>query len=156
MSVRPRCELIVAVTEQRVDRSQVQLVAISKQYENLQIGWIEENLVKTNGPLAHDEGIRKCLSVHRAAEAKRQEISDAVNETERLAARQDRLRENIKTGDRDQLTNRWRTDLDEAEQAIRKIEEEQIPALRQEEKTLRSKLKDALMALSVEWSGEAP
>jgi len=94
------------------------------------------------------------LKMHREHEAKGQEIADAVKETGRLADRQDRLRKNLKTGGQDDLTNRWRTELDEAEQAIRKIQEEQIPALRKEEKALRSKLRDALLALSAEWSVE--
>ena len=67
---------------------------------------------------------------------------------------QERLRENIKSGGQDELTNRWRNELEEAEQAIRKIEEERLPGLRQEEESLRSKLKDALKSLSVEWSEE--
>jgi hypothetical protein len=150
--VGPKSELIVKVIEQRIAESQVELIGISKQHENLQVGWLEQNLVKTNGPLALNEGIQECLSIHRDLEAKRQEISDAVNETQRLAERQERLRQNIKAGGQDELTNRWRTDLDEAEQAIRKLEEEREPALRDEEKSLRSKLKDALKSLSAEWS----
>jgi hypothetical protein len=155
ISVGPKSELIVKVVEQRIAESQTELISVSKQHENLQVGWLEQNLVKTNGPLALDEGIQQCLSIHGGLEAKRQEISDAVNETQRFAERQERLRENIKTGGQDELTNRWRTELDEAEQAIRRIEEEQIPTLREEEKSLRSKLKDALKSLSAEWSEEA-
>ena len=95
------------------------------------------------------------MKIHQELESKRQEISDAVNETERLAGRQERLRQNIKSGGQDELTSRWRTELDEAEQAISKIEEEGLPGFRSEEKSLRSKLKEALKSLSAEWSQEA-
>ena len=160
ISVGPRSELIVKVIEQRIDQSKVELVTVKQQVtvtpqqEVLQIDWLEQNLVKTNGPLAMHEGIQQCLDMQKDLEAKGQETSDAINETERLAGRQDRLRQNIQTGGQDELTNRWRTELDEAEQAIKKIEEEQIPALRADEKSLRSKLKDALKSLSAEWSEE--
>ena len=120
----------------------------------MQIGWLEYNLVKTNGPLAQHEGIQECLRVRQKLDAKRQEISDAASETERLEKRQERLRQNIAAGGQDELANRWRTGLDEAEQAIRKIEEEQIPILREEEESLRCQLRDALQSLSAEWSEE--
>jgi hypothetical protein len=152
ISVSPKSELIVKVVEQRIEQSKMELVTISKQHENIQIDWLEQNLVKTNGPLAKDKGVQECLQIQQELEAKRHDVSDAVNETERLAARQDRIRQNIKAGGQDELTNRWRTELDEAEQAIKKIEEEKIPALREEEKSLRSKLKEALKSLSAEWA----
>ena len=153
--VGPKSELIVKVAEQRIDQSRVELVTTTKQHENIQINWLEQNLVKTNGPLALDEGVQECLRIHQELESKRQEISDAVNETERLAGRQERLRQNIKSGGQDELTSRWRTELDEAEQAIRKIEEERLPGLRSEEKSLHSKLKEAIKSLSAQWSQEA-
>jgi hypothetical protein len=86
--------------------------------------------------------------------AKRQEIADAVAEMERLAARQDRLRQNIKSGGQDELTNRWRTELDEAEQAIKQIEEVRLPTLRDQEKSLNATLKSALRSLAAEWTDE--
>lgn len=155
VSVGPKSEFVVKVVEQRIDQSQMELISITKQHENLQVNWLEQNLVKTNGPLALHEGVQGCLKIHQQVEAKRQEISDAVNETERRAGRQERLRQNIKSGGQDELTNRWRTELDEAERAIQEIEEERLPGLRDEERSLRSKLKEALKSLSAEWSPEA-
>jgi hypothetical protein len=155
ISIGGKAELIVKVIEQRIDQSRMELITTTKQHENLQIDWLEQSVVAKNGPLAQDEGIRACLKLHQEHEAKREEISDAVKESERLAQRQDRLRKNLKTGGQDDLANRWRTELDEAEQAIRRIEEEQIPVLRAEERASRSKVRDALKALSAEWSEEA-
>lgn len=155
ISIGPKAEMVVKVVEQRTEQSTMELVTTTKRHEDMRIEWLQQSLVTTNGPLASDQGVRECLEIHQELEAKRQEISDAVKETERLADRQDRLRKNLKTGGQDELTNRWRTELDEAEQAIRKIEEERIPALRDEDKAVRSKLKDALKSLSAEWSEEA-
>lgn len=150
-----KSELVLKVVEQRIEQSAVELVNVSKQRENMEIAWLERNLVKTNGPLASNEGVQHCLAVDRELEATRGEISAAVQETERQAARQERLRQNIKAGGQDELTSRWRSDLDQSEQAIRKIEEETIPALRAQEKSLQSRLRDALKSLSAEWSEEA-
>ena len=153
--VGPKSELIVKVVEQCIEQSRVKLITISKQQERLHIDWLEENVVKTNGPLALNEGVQECLRIHQDVQAKTQEISDAVNEAQRLAERQDRLRQNIKAGGQDELTSRWRTDLGEAEQQIRQIEEERLPALHNEEKSLRSSLKNGLKSLAAEWSEEA-
>jgi hypothetical protein len=155
ISVGPKSELIVKVVEQRIEQSQMELVRVTKQRENIQVDWLEQNLVRTNGPLAANEGVQECLKIHQQLEAKRQDISDAVNEIERLTGRQTRLRENIKSGGQDELTSRWRTELDEAEQAIREIEEQRLPGLRKKERSLQSKVRDALKSLSAEWSEEA-
>jgi hypothetical protein len=150
----PKSELVLKVIEQRIEQSSMELVSVSKQRESLEIAWLERNLVKTNGPLAMNEGVQQCLAIDRELEATRGEISAAVQETERQAARQERLRQNIKAGGQDELTSRWRSDLDQSEQAIRKIEEESIPALRAQEKELQSRLREALKSLSAEWMEE--
>ncbi len=155
VSVAPKSELTLTVVEQRIDQAKMDLVTTGTAAEDWKIKWIEQHLVQTNGPLALDDGIRECLGLHHDLQSKSREISDAVNETERLAARQERLRKNLKTGGQGELTNRWRTELDEAEQSIRRIEEEQIPALRDEETALESRLKNGLKSLSAEWTDEA-
>jgi hypothetical protein len=152
ITLGPRSELVVKVAENWIDRTSIELIDDTRGEEGFRIPWLTQNLVKTNGPLALDEGVRRCLELDQQMKDKQQEITEAVQETERLAARQERLRQNITAGGQDELTGRWRTELDGAEQAIRKIEEETIPALREQEKALRVKLRDALRSLSAEWS----
>ncbi|MDP6443100.1 MAG: DUF4139 domain-containing protein, partial [Pirellulaceae bacterium] len=152
LSLPPKSALVVKVVELSIQESKVQLVRSAKTVEDAQIIWLQENIIKTNGPLALDEGVLDCLRIHTEVEAKRQEIQEAVRETERLAGRQDRLRKNIKSGGKDDLSQRWLTELDEAERAIQKIDEEQIPTLRREEKALTAQLAKALKSLSAEWS----
>ncbi|MDA1015430.1 MAG: hypothetical protein O3A00_13385 [Planctomycetota bacterium] len=151
--IEPKSDFIVSIMEQAIEQSRVELV--NKQHENFRIDWIIQNLVQTNGPLALDAGVRQCLGIHDELETKRQDVADAVEETERLESRQERLRQNINTGGQDELTSRWRSDLDQAEQAICKIEEEELPALRAEEKSLRLTLMNALKSLAVEWAADA-
>lgn len=152
IEVGPQASLVVKIVEQRIDESRVALVTRSKQREKFNIDWLLQNVVQTNGPLASDEGIQACFALHQSMEDKRQEIADAESETDRLARRQQRLRENIKSGGQDDLSARWRTELDEAEQSIRNIEEERLPALRHEERALNAQLLDAMKSLSAEWS----
>ncbi len=152
LQIEPKAEFVIKVVEQRTDLVAMELVTVSKTLLNMQISWLETNLVETDGPLAQDPGVQACVTIHAELAGKRQEINDVKKEVERDAARQERLRENIKTGGQDELTRRWRAELDEAEQAIRTKEEETIPALREEEQAIRHQLKEAMLALSVEWS----
>ena len=150
----PQTELVLRASESRVQQTSVQLADIKPQHEHLKARWLEENLVQTNGPLAEDSGIRKCLDIQQALDRKRQEISDAVSETERLGSRQERLRKNIGTGGHDEQTARWKVELGDAESRINELEETTIPNLRQEERTIKDHLRQALLSLSAEWRAE--
>ena len=150
VALEPHARLTIKIVEQRIAVSQIELVDAGKQ--NLRIDWLVQNIVRTNGPLALDAGIQKCLEIQQQLATKHQDILAAEERVERLAQRQDRLRKNIQSGGQDELSNRWRSELDEAEQAIRELEEEQLPALRHQEQTLREQLAENLRSLSAEWS----
>jgi len=152
--VAPQEELSLNVVESHVQESGVQLVKISPKQETLKAQWLEENLVLSNGPLANDPGIRKCLQIQRSLDAKTDETKDAVLETERLASRQERLRKNLATGGHDDQTSQWKTDLGEAEHKIVELEETLIPQLREEEKGIKDELRKAMMTLAAEWKAE--
>ncbi len=154
MVLAPKSEIVVTVSEARTELSSVELVNVNSNIETIKVGWLEQNLVVSNGPLANEPGIRKCLDLQRSLDQQKQKIADAVNETERLIARQDRLRKNISTGGHDDQTAQWRTDLGKAENDINEREERTIPKLRDEEKAIREELRTALMSLSAEWKGE--
>ena len=140
------------VKEKQLTESKAELISHTKQADIIHIHWLENNLVKTNGPLANDPEIKKCLALQSELDAKREDVADVEKEAARLAQRQDRLRKNIKSGGQDELTNRWRAELDEAEQSIRRIEEETFPALAKDEKAIRACLIEALRSLAAEWS----
>ena len=155
ITVPPKAEMRLRVSEKRLDKSEVQLIDVGSQHENVKIRWLENNLVKTNGPLANDPGVQNCLSIFRERQSLHDKIIDLVKQTEQLAARQDRLRKNIKSGGQDDLTSRWRKELDEAEQQIREIDEETVPELREQEKEIQDRLREALKSLSAEWADDS-
>lgn len=150
-SLGPKEELALTVDESRVHQSRMQLVNVTPKHEHINIDWLEQNLVQTNGPLARDPAIANCLAIQRHLDAKGEEIQTGTKEIERLAERQDRLRKNITTGGHDDQTNRWKTDLGRAEDKIVELEDVTIPRMREEQRAIRAKLRDALVALSAEW-----
>ena len=146
-----KADFVIVVEEQTVTRSRMALFTSNK----VNLDWLKTNLVETNGPLSSHPGIRECLQIQEELEGKKQDIKAAIEKTEQLITRQQRLRENIKAGGQDELTHRWRTELDEAEQELRRIEEEQIPSLRAEEQEIQNRLRAAMKSLSAEWSEKA-
>jgi hypothetical protein len=154
LTLAPREQLSIAVAESRVEDSRVVLVNVTPTAEQFQTSWIEQNVVATNGPLAKHPGVLKCLEIQRSLDAKQAEIRAAVAETERLAARQDRLRKNIAAAGQDEQSARWKTELGQAEDKIVELEEKRLPALREEEKQIKAELHVALRHLTAEWSEE--
>ncbi|QDU98103.1 hypothetical protein [Lignipirellula cremea] len=152
LAVEPLAKLSAAIVETQIRQSSVQLISERLSEETRQMAWIWENLIATNGPLAEHQGVLACLETYRELDAHREQMQVVQADRERLATRQERIRENLKTAGQDELTSRWRNELDEAERAINQIEDEKLPALQAAETALRKKLTDGLRALSVEWS----
>jgi hypothetical protein len=154
LTVAPREQLSLTVAESRVEDSRVVLFNVVSRVEHFNAAWLDENLVATNGPLAKHPGVLKCLEIQRSLDAKQEQVRLAVTDTERLAARQDRLRKNISAGGHDEQTARWKTELGQAEDKIDDLEERLIPKLREEEKQIKAELRVALQHLAAEWSAE--
>jgi len=150
LAVAPNEELSLKVVESRVDKSSIQLVNATQDSTNMP--WLINNLVATNGPLANDPGIRKCLEIQQRLDAKREQVVQAESEKERLESRQARLRDNIKAGGHDDQTSRWKTDLGKAEDKLVQLEDETIPNIKSEEIQIKKELQDGLMALAAEWT----
>lgn len=148
-TLNPRERLRVTVTESRIVRSQMQLIADSD--KDLRVQWLATNLVQTNGPLAQEPGVQKCLEIQSRLNAVQEQAVHAEIDRNRLVDKQERLRKNIGTGGNNEQTNRWRTDLGTAEDAITTIEETLLPDLRKQEQDLMDELREALRSLSAEW-----
>ncbi len=148
----PNSDCCLTIHESSVEDSEISLVTVTSQSERLNVEWLEKNIIRSDGPLADNARIKACVSANEALQQKKSEISNAVVRSERLMEKQNRLRENIKAGGQDELTNRWRHELDEAEQAIQEIEQERVPRLREEESKLYEKLRNSLKELEVEWN----
>ncbi|QGJ71742.1 Hypothetical protein PBC10988_34490 [Planctomycetales bacterium 10988] len=156
VQLEPKATLRIKVYEEETEITSYELFLAANQDESAKINWILTNLLKTNGPLAENKDLHHCFSLYEELNAKREEISDLNQEMERIISREERLRENIKSGGKDALTTRWRKELDDAEKEIQKLVDQQIPQLREEEKKLRQQLSQALKSLSTSWKDETP
>ncbi|MEM7560627.1 MAG: hypothetical protein AAF394_16010, partial [Planctomycetota bacterium] len=148
----PNSSCCLTIHESRVEDNEISLVTVTNQSERLNVEWLEKNIIRSDGPLADNARIKECFAANEALQQKKSEISNAIVRSERIMEKQNRLRENIKAGGQDELTSRWRHELDEAEKAIQEIEQERVPHLREEESNLYEKLRTALMGLEVEWN----
>ena len=145
--------LKLKVSETRILKSQV-ILASPKQAPNFDITWLFDN-IQSNTDLANDPSVQMCIQVKKAMDEKQLLLDDTAKEIERLSKRQERLRENIKTGSADQQTAKWQADLATAENKIVNLEEEVQPGLRAEVKQLRNELFAATKALAFEWQEDS-
>ena len=152
VTIPPRERLNIRISESRVHESRARLITAKAQ--EAKIEWLFDNIVHTNGPLAQEPGVQRCLEIQQRLDDKREEIARAEAECERLAERQQRLRKNIGTGGHSEQTDRWRSDLGSAEDRITELEDETLPKLRAEADEIHSELRDALKSLSAEWRDE--
>ncbi len=145
---------VVAVTfvESDVQKSRVNLAGGSPDAEQFQITWLFENMIESNSGLPVDQAITKCIELQKLLDEKTDQVRHAKAEIERLAARQERLRKNVQSGGpTDQLSNKWRSSLSQAEDAIVQLEDERIPELETAQRELRQQLYGALNAIAVDW-----
>ena len=151
--VRLRVELAsdeiarVRIVESRVYDSSVQLAGDN--FANA--GWLADNVIRSDGPLAQDPSIRKCLEIQREIDGVQQEMVTTQQEAESLNRRQERLRQNIAAVGLDERSSQWRSELGSTEQRIVEIEETRLPALSARFSELESRLREALLALTAEW-----
>lgn len=141
----------VHFVESKVEEVRISLSGKSPQAGGFNIGWLVHNVIQSNSSIANDPAVADCLKTKQLLDAKENEIQKLIKETERLAARQVRLRENLKTGAADQQTSKWQSQLANAEDKIVELEEQQLPKLRAEVENLRVLLYEALRGLAFEW-----
>lgn len=140
-------KFVVTMTETLVRANQVTLNDYS---------WVQVAIIRTDNPLAKDEKILACAAIQEKIDDTDQEESEHRDAVGELAERMGRLRENIKasanaSGGCTTTVAGWVTDLNTAEKAIRDLQDNKIPALREQRKTLQKELRVALKKLSVEW-----
>lgn len=148
LTIDPRESFDIRVDESRVRRSTVQLVRDGGQ----NVEWVRDFLVTTNGPLAEHPGVRECLAIKARVDEKDREIAEVGQRTERLVARQERLRDSLKAAGQGEQSARWRSDLAAAETQLVEIEETTLPRLEAEAAAIQAELRTALESLSAEWN----
>ena len=144
--------LLFTVVESAVQQSSAQLADSS---EKPRLAWLESNIVAVDSPLAEEPAIRNCLALRRRLDDKLADSEAAEKEINRLIARQERLRKNIRAGGHEVQNNRWKTELGNAEERIVELEESELPKLHTEAKAMQSQLRDAVMELAMEWQAGA-
>jgi len=170
-SVEPQCELkqgwryelelsaksdnILQVREHRTNTSRTELVRKKKDRWNFDSSWIQSNIIHTDGPLAADDSVKKCMGIQLELTEIEDQIAKTWNQSRKLEERQERLRKNIETAGTDAITNRWREDLGELEDKIREIEDFKIPELHSKKIEIEERFRNALLQLSVSWEEEA-
>ncbi len=142
----------VVFVETGVARSQVQLTGNAATDEKFRVVWLYDNLIDANLSLAHDPAVKRCTDLQRELDEKNNQINHARDELQRLIARQQRLRENIKVGAGDHQTARYQDDLARTEDNLVQLEEEHLPELVAERDDRRRELFKALKSLALEWS----
>ncbi len=142
----------VIFVETCVAKSQMLLTGDAPGDENFRVQWLYDNLIESNTSLAQDPAISRCVELKRMLDETHSKIKHAHDELQRLNARQERLRKNIKTGVGDQQLAKWQDDLARAEDNIVQLEEEHLTELNSEREDNRRDLYDALRELAIEWS----
>ena len=150
--LRANDRLELCIVQSTVTQSRTRLTGNNADEGKSKIGWLHENLIESNTSLADDPAIRNCIAIQKQIDETDQRILQTTAEIERLGNRQQRLRENIKTGGVAQQTVRWQADLGNAEDQIVQLEEEQLPRLNAELKEAHHRLFEALRNLVLEWN----
>ena len=145
----------VSFVESTVRKSRVSLSGDSPDADRFLIPWLIENIVDSDLSVAGDAAVAKCVELQKLLDEKKDQMRHAGAEIERLAARQQRLRENIKAGGPDQVVGKWQNSLARSEDAIVQLEDERIPELEKAQRDLRMQLFDALNELTLDWSETA-
>ena len=154
---RVHCELPAAsILELRIDEtlSEVRTVALIEQGRAapaINRSWFEHAADQWSDTLEQHEPWQACLERYRAWCAQDEAVAQAQAEQERLSERQQRIRANIKAAGKGDQAQAWKADLADVEQRIVSIEEEAVPALKQEQRRLESELIEALGQLRFEW-----
>ena len=151
LEIAPRERVDVIVTETKIESQRVAIVEPKAKGDDLNTGWLVDNVLNSNGPLANVAELRAALEIEKRLRAKAAEIAEVNERISKLNQRQDRLRKNIAAGGEDEQTAHWRVELGKSEQQINEHEEQTLPRLRAEDQAIRGELRQALMELALEW-----
>jgi hypothetical protein len=148
--LRANDHVCVEIVETSVSQSRISLTGGTAASDKFRVPWLIDNIVNSNTSLSGDPSVLKCIKLQKQLDELIEDTVRVKTEIERLAERQNRLRENIKTGSADQQTARWQSNLAKAEDEIVQLED-QLPELRSKQKSARNELFKSLKGLALEW-----
>lgn len=141
-------EMFIEVIEEYKGSSSVRLIG-KKPDDPVDWVWMEQNVFASNESVLKDPQIIACLDAQSKLSLKQEEIAGLEKDRKRLISRQERLRKNIKVGAEDAQSQKWRLQLDEAEENLVAIDELKLPKLNEQLKALSKSLYDALKAVTL-------
>lgn len=133
------------VTETQLDSSESYIVG-NMQY----VGTI----TKGKSSITNDLAYKECLALQKQIDAAQEKIDKLEAQVEKLDTQGERVRKNMGAAKEGQgaTYEKWVSDLDKSESEIRKIQDEQIPAIEKERDGLMEKLNEKMTELSAKWS----
>lgn len=112
-------------------------------------------LIKNDELTFHsDPQVKEILEVNQLLAESVEELTEHDAAKTRLLERQERLRKNLESAGQDEISARWRRELDESEQEVRQLLETEGPKLKQKRKELEKRLTKLIEALAMEWVAE--
>lgn len=149
--VKGKDKLTLTATETHVDRSTVTL--------GHNWNWVQQNIIDSDCPLSSDPQIVACMDIQKKIDQvadDEQEAHNRVNEVEQKVARVRANLESAKDVAGGSKVDKWITDLDASEEEIRTLQEEKLPALREQRQRLYKELAEALANVTATWKAETP
>ena len=149
LSARKDC--LVQITESKTELTQFRLTG-SNHTDFFKVNWIRDNLFKTNSKLMDDPNLQACIDMQRQLDELDEQESLLISDAAKLKERQERLRENIKTGGSNSTISKWHQELAQSEDEIRNIEDFKLKELSRQKNEYRIQLFDTLNGLVIDMS----
>lgn len=135
----------LVVTEKQLDRQEIHIVG-NMQY----VG----SIVKGKSSILDNPLYKECLAIQAEIDNAQQRIDKLEAQVEKLDTQSERVRKNMASAKEGvgATYEKWVSDLDKSETEIRKVQDDEIPAIEKEKDSLTQKLKEKMTALAAKWS----
>ena len=144
----------IKVHEKSLSAEKVELIVKSNRKEQAKIDWLVANVIDSDVPIKLGPEVQQIKKLLASLRETRDQVAKLAETSNQVNEKQERLRKNIKTAGKDELTKKWIKELDEAEKQIQSIDEKKIPALRLKEDEIHQQIVDLIRSISAEWIDE--
>lgn len=141
----------VKVYEEFLNKNRIQLLGRTPKNSDFDLGWVQRNFISLDKNYLDSPQLKACLTANAELAKKQKELIRLKEQENRLVARQERLRKNIKVGAEDQQSQTWRQELAKAENELVQIEESKRIDLVSEIDRLQQNCFDAIKSLTLDW-----
>lgn len=119
--------------------------------DNLNLGWLMQNIVALGGEFENNEQIKACLEIQKEIDKLDEQSEKLHTEFAQLEKKSDRLRKNMATQAGGEAVDQWTKELVESEKRLTEIDEVERPKLVEEKEALEHKLAGALNDVVANW-----